>query len=330
MFPELFKIPFIHLSVKSYGLMIAIGFLAAIFLLRRLSRDIITNPDLIITAALYSMIAGLVGARAFYVLHHLDRYRGQWTSIFAIWQGGLELLGGVLLVVPVILFYLWRRKLPIRRCLDILAIALLLALAFGRIGCFLNGCCFGKPTQVAWAIRFPYGSDAYYSQVYPNLSRNRPEPQLKLPAEFFGYHSKNGQWGRYLKPYTQLTEEQKYQVTKDKYRSLPVHPTQLYSSANAFLLSLLLYLFWRIGKRTEQKQVSRWFYPRPGCTFGLMFVLYGFSRFFLEFLRDDSPFEFDRLTISQNIAIALVLLGLIFMFAFARMKPDQTLLSPSK
>ncbi|NIR08113.1 MAG: hypothetical protein GTN82_22050, partial [Candidatus Aminicenantes bacterium] len=90
--------------------------------------------------------------------------------------GGLELLGGVILAILVVFFYLWRHKLPIRRYLDILAIGLLLALAFGRIGCFLNGCCFGKPTDQLWGVRFPYASFAYRSQVSPNLQRNRPEP----------------------------------------------------------------------------------------------------------------------------------------------------------
>ncbi len=65
MFPELFEIPFTPLTVKSYGLMMVIGFLAAVSLIRHLSRNITPDPQLITNAALYSLIGGVVGARLF-------------------------------------------------------------------------------------------------------------------------------------------------------------------------------------------------------------------------------------------------------------------------
>jgi len=155
MYPELFKIPFIDLSLPSYGLMMVVGFLAAVFVMRRLSRDITSNPQFITNASLYALIAGVVGARLFYVVHYFDKFRANLLSVFAVWHGGLELLGGALLAVAVILFYLWRHKLPVRRYLDIAAIGLMLALGFGRIGCFLKGDCFGRPTKLPWGVRFP-------------------------------------------------------------------------------------------------------------------------------------------------------------------------------
>ena len=179
MYPKLFKIPFIDWSVPTYGLMMVIGFLAAVYLIRRLSRDITSNPQLITNASLYALIAGVVGARLFYVVHYFDRFQGRPASVFAVWEGGLEFLGGVILAIAVLLFYLRWHKLPIRHYFDILAIGLMLGLAFGRIGCFLIGDCFGKPAELPWAIRFPYSSDVYRSQVYPALKRNRPAPQLE-------------------------------------------------------------------------------------------------------------------------------------------------------
>ncbi len=68
MLPELFEIPFVHLTVKSYGLMMVIGFLSAVYLIRRLSRDITPDPQLITNAALYSLIAGVLGSRLFFVI----------------------------------------------------------------------------------------------------------------------------------------------------------------------------------------------------------------------------------------------------------------------
>jgi len=332
MHPELFKIPFIHLTVQSYGLMMVIGFLSAVTLIRYLSGNITPDPQLITNAALYSLIAGVAGARLFYVVHHFDEFDGRFFSVFAIWKGGLELLGGVILAITVILFYLWYHKLPIRRYLDILAIGLMLALALGRIGCFLRGCCFGKPANLPWAVCFPYGSDAYYSQVFGDLKRNRSQPHLELPPDFFDVYDGK----RYLKPYDSLTEQQKLAVTDGPYRCLPVHPTQLYSSANGALCCLLLYLFWRRSRKAAKSKNSKKLFAKPGCTFGLMFVLYGVARFFIEFLRDDNPFEYGRWiiyeggTISQNLGIYLVIIGVVSMVAFQIIKPDKTALNRPK
>jgi phosphatidylglycerol:prolipoprotein diacylglycerol transferase len=313
MHPELFRIPFTELTVKSYGTMLVIGFLAAVYVIRRLSRDITPDPNMITNASLYALVAGVIGARIFYVLHYFDKFRGDFIGIFKIWEGGLELLGGVLGAVAVIILYLRYHKLPARRYLDILAIGLMLALAFGRIGCFLNGCCFGRPSDVPWGVRFPYDSLAYQSQVQPDLKRDRPEPELKLPADYF----ESG----VLKPYDKLTPEQKQQVTTGPYRCLAVHPTELYASADAAIIGGLLYLFWRRSQKAD-KEGARKIFTRPGSTFALMFVLYGIVRFFEEYLRDDNPFEtawwaiYKGGTISQNLSIYMVAAGIVLMLIF--------------
>jgi len=297
-----------------------IGFLAAVFLIRRLSRNITPNPQLITNAALYSLIAGIVGARLFYVIHYLEKFKAEPLSVFAIWEGGLELLGGIALAVTVIVIYTRYHKLAVRKYLDIIAIGLMLALAFGRIGCFLNGCCFGRPTKLPWGIRFPYGSYAYNSQVSSDLQRNRDEPQLKLPDEFFRYVKVDGLWYPELKPYEELTNGQKEMVDNGPYRCLPVHPTQLYSSINGAVLCLILYLFWRRAQNAVRAGKDEKLFTRPGCIFSLMFVLYGITRFLIEFVRDDNPLEFDSLTISQNLSIALIVLGVVLLIIFHRRK----------
>jgi phosphatidylglycerol:prolipoprotein diacylglycerol transferase len=312
-------------------MMMVIGFLCAVFIIKRLSRDITPDPQLITNGALYSLIAGVVGSRLFYVLHHLDQFSGSPLSFFAVWRGGLELLGGVILAITVILLFLRHHKLPIRRYLDILAMALMAALVFGRIGCFLNGCCFGKPTNLHWGLSFPYASDAYYSQVYPNPKRNRPEAQLKLPPDYFEVY----EGGEYLIPFERLTEEQKKQVTEGPYRCLPVHPTQLYSSANALLCSFILYFFWRRSKKAEKSRNGR-VLVKPGSTFALMFILYGIARFLIEWVRDDNPFEYAWWaiykggTISQNLSIYLVILGVVLMVIFQKMKPEAIAVKNTK
>ena len=330
MYPELFELPFTHLTIKSYGLMMVLGFLAAVFVIRRLSRDITPDPQYITNASLYTLIAGVVGSRLFYVIHYFDKFKGDLLSVFAIWQGGLELLGGVILAILVVFFYLWRHKLPIRRYLDILAIGLLLALAFVRMGCFLNGCCFGKPTDQLWGVRFPYGSFAYRSQVSSNLHRNRPEPYFKLPDDFFNTYYDNAAPAKILKSYDQLTQEQKEKVKYGPYRCLHVHPVQLYSSAVALLNAFLLYLFWRRAKKLAASKNTKRFLTKPGSTFAVMFILYGIARILLEFVRDDNPFEYAWWaiykggTVSQNLGIYMVIFGFVLMLIFQKINPEAT------
>ncbi len=327
MHPELFTIPFTNLTLKSYGLMIVIGLVAAIWLIRRLNRHITPDPNLVTNGALYALIGGVAGARLFYVIHYFDRFSDNLLSVFAIWQGGLELLGGFIIAITVIILFLRYHKLSILQHLDILAIAFMLALAFGRIGCFLSGCCFGKPTNLPWAVTFPYGSDSFLSQIEPNLERNRPEAYINPPPpDFYGYTDEKGQYYPGLKPYDKLTAEQKALVDNGSLKALPVHPTQLYSSANAALISLILYLFWRRTQKNLKSPDPKKLFAKPGCTFALLFILYTVTRSLIEFVRDDNPFEYRWWciykggTISQNLAIYLFFFGIAMMFFFQKLK----------
>jgi phosphatidylglycerol:prolipoprotein diacylglycerol transferase len=132
MYPELFEIPFIRWPVPTYGVMIVIAFLCAVFVIRRLSRDMTPDPQYVYNGAMYALIAGVLGSRLFYVAHHFEQFRGRLLSVFAVWQGGLEVLGGAILAIAAIFFYLRHHKLPVRRFLDVVAIGLMLALGLGR------------------------------------------------------------------------------------------------------------------------------------------------------------------------------------------------------
>ncbi len=322
MHPELIRIPVIDLTVKSYGLMMVIGFLAAVTLIRFLSRSFTKDPQHITNAALYSLIAGVDGARLFFVIHYFDSFRDDPLSVFAIWKGGLELLGGVLLAIAVIFLYIRYHKLPLRHYLDVLAVGLMLALVFGRIGCFLNGCCYGKPTDLPWGVHFPYGSFSYRSQIQPDPERERAEPYLTLPEEYFGYFDEQGNYDPGLKPWKYLTPEQRERVTGGPYQCLAVHPTQLYTSGSAAVLCLLLYLFWRRSRRAEA--AGRYgFATKPGSIFSLMFIFYGVLRFLMEMLRDDNPFEIGHLTVSQLLGVGLVLLGSALLALFSFLQPEM-------
>jgi phosphatidylglycerol:prolipoprotein diacylglycerol transferase len=322
MHPKLIEIPFVHLTVWSFGAMAALGFLAGLLLVRRLTRRAGLDMDIMSNAALYALIVGMIGARAFFVLHYFESFRNDLWSVFAIWRGGLEFLGGVLPATAILWFYLRRHKQPVGRYLDIMAMGLMLGLAFGRIGCFLNGCCYGKPTDLPWGVRLPYGSYAYRSQIRPDPARNRSQPHLALPDEYFGYINDQNDYVLSLRPRSRLTPQQAEQVTHGRYRCLPVHPTQLYSFAQALLVCGLLYTFWHRCTVRSQTFGRCGRLSRPGVVAALTFVLYGVGRPFLESLRDDNPYEIGTLTISQLIGLAMFLLGIALLAVILLRKAD--------
>ncbi|MHC4568611.1 MAG: prolipoprotein diacylglyceryl transferase family protein, partial [Planctomycetota bacterium] len=101
-----------------------------------------------------------------------------------------------------------------------------------------------------------------------------------------------------------------------------VQPTQFYSSAISVFWCLILYLFWRREQKAACSGGPRRLLAKPGCVFALMFIFYGLSRLSIEFLRDDNPFEFAGLTISQLIGVGMILLGLALAALFQMMKAE--------
>jgi phosphatidylglycerol:prolipoprotein diacylglycerol transferase len=310
MHPELFRIPFLNIPVQGYGTFMVIGFLVSVFLMRRMVKRFGQNPETVANLAMYVLISGIVAARIFYVIHHHHHFTGNPLKVFAVWQGGLEFLGGVIGAGGFLAFYFWRQKLPKLRYLDVLAVGLMVGAGFGRLGCMMRGCCYGKTSDVPWAVTFPYKSPAFESQVYPDPARNRLDPQLELPDAYFD--------GGILKPFEELTPEQRQAVTAHgPYCTLPVHPTQIYDSLSNFAIAGFLYLLWR--------RLSR---RKPGIVMSTAMIVYGISRFFMETLRDDNPFEhawwilYRGGTISQNLSLYLVIAGIALLAFFIARKPE--------
>ena len=200
MYPTLFTIPFLPAGwgeVKSYGFMLMIGFLSAIWLACRRAERVRADPDVVLNIGLISLVAGVIGARAYFVWHYWeDQFANQpnpWLSVAAINRGGLEFWGGPILSIPAVMIYLMLKKQSIRWYIDIVAPSLMWGLAFGRIGCLLNGCCWGgvcvdphdrSRAGLPWAIRFPYDSPAMRQQYWIR--------QLTIPKELI-YISPTGE-----------------------------------------------------------------------------------------------------------------------------------------
>jgi phosphatidylglycerol:prolipoprotein diacylglycerol transferase len=148
------------LRITSYGLMLAIAFLAGTWLALRESRRLGLDEDPIVVVILVALAGAVVGARALYVAEHLRDFRGSYLSVLALWQGGLTLYGGIVAGTVAGLFVARRMGLPTWVTADALAPSLALGTVFGRVGCFLNGCCYGHPTRLPWGVVFPADSFA--------------------------------------------------------------------------------------------------------------------------------------------------------------------------
>jgi phosphatidylglycerol---prolipoprotein diacylglyceryl transferase len=171
--PELLNWGFIH--VRSYGLMLALAFLVGTWLALREARRLELDEDRVVTVILVVLVSSVLGARALYVLEHIEEFRGAWGGMLAVWQGGLTLYGGVVAGTLGGLVAARKLGLPMWTTADALAPSVALGTVFGRIGCFLNGCCYGRPTTLPWGVTFPpdsfagleFGSTAVHpSQLY--------------------------------------------------------------------------------------------------------------------------------------------------------------------
>ncbi|MEA3493006.1 MAG: prolipoprotein diacylglyceryl transferase [Candidatus Margulisiibacteriota bacterium] len=159
MYPILFKIG--PLSIHSYGVMVAIAFLVGIFVSIYYAKKAGIKEQVIPDLAIYVIIVAIAGARFFYVAGQWHQYKNNLIEIFMVQKGGLVFLGGFLLALITVVFYAKRKGIPLLKLFDILAPGAALGYAIGRIGCFLNGCCFGVPTDLPYGIKFPPGALAY-------------------------------------------------------------------------------------------------------------------------------------------------------------------------
>lgn len=150
MYPEIFSIG--SLTIHSYGLMIALGILVAAIAVYREAPGENLNPDHILEAVIVAAVSGLIGSRVLYIVLNWDYYSGQPLSVFFTQFEGLTFYGAMFGgVIAIFIWNLWR-KIDFLRMTDLLAPYLALGYAFGRVGCFLNGCCYGKESTVPWAL----------------------------------------------------------------------------------------------------------------------------------------------------------------------------------
>ncbi len=144
------------LSIRWYGVFVALGFLAGYHVAQRRGRALGLDPRAASDMTLAAMLGGIVGARALYVVENWgEEFSGRLLDAFAVWHGGLVFYGGLAGALAAVTFWSWQRRWPLPDVGDMMAPALPLGHALGRIGCLLNGCCFGRPWHGPLAVTYP-------------------------------------------------------------------------------------------------------------------------------------------------------------------------------
>ena len=159
----------VSVSIRWYGVLIASSMAFGLWLSAREAVRRGESPDDLLKAAEIALIGGLIGARLYYVLFNLDYYQTQpWWRIFAVWEGGLAIHGGLIAGLLTGGAYVWAKGLPLLTYLDIVAPSLALAQAIGRWGNFFNEEAFGGPTDLPWKlfISEPRRPPAYVDQSF--------------------------------------------------------------------------------------------------------------------------------------------------------------------
>lgn len=339
------------LPIRGYGVFLLIATVSGVGLATYRAKQVGLSPDTIVGLAFHMFIGGIVGARLFFVIQKWDPPPPEigiydpssglktFFNIFNFVGGGLVVYGSLFGGLVAALWYLRKHKLPVLPIADLIAPSLALGLAIGRVGCLMNGCCFGGLCHQPWAITFPQDSPPYYDQhrhgLFHGLRLGTNDQQQPIvaevlegsPAESQGLEagetieSVGGQptasqlaaqlqLGRTQSGLALQTNKQSYQWSIDGLpsKSLPVHPTQIYSSINALLLCCLVLAYFPFRRR-------------DGETFAILMGLYAITRFLLEVIRTDEQGIWNTgMTISQNVSV-LILVGVACLTVYLLRQP---------
>ncbi len=269
MLPDLLDLstPYGSVPIHTWGVMITVAFMVAAWVTQSRARDGGVDGDKLVGLYLVAFTCGLAGARLLhFTMAEPDRFFSNPLVYFRIWEGGFAFYGGVLLAVAGSVIYALVRGIPVWKLADLTAPAVMVGLSLGRLGCFMAGCCHGA------ACELPPGA--------VNL----------LPASFEG----GALWLFGSAPF--LATEPFGGVGSNH---VPLLPTQLWSSAIA--LGLFVLLSWRWKRRRYDGQVFAW-----------LLLIYPLTRSFIESLRGDTIRGVDwfgLLTTSQLISIPVFLAG---------------------
>jgi phosphatidylglycerol:prolipoprotein diacylglycerol transferase len=183
--PVLFEVPFIGVKVVGFGAMMVVALFASIAVAVWRARREKLDPEVFFDLGFWMIVGGVIGARLFFVVQHREAVRS-FTDVFKIWQGGIVLYGSIMGGAAAFLIYRAYRPFPFRPAIDVVAPAVILGVAIGRVGCFLNGCCYGDVCNLPWAVRFPAETLPWAHQVATGLiPRSAPASLPIHPTQLY-------------------------------------------------------------------------------------------------------------------------------------------------
>ncbi|HVJ79760.1 MAG TPA: prolipoprotein diacylglyceryl transferase family protein [Planctomycetia bacterium] len=361
MLQYLFVIPFLGIAVPGYGVMLAIALLLCTELTARLFARTGGDPQRVYDLSIPLMLLGIGGARLFYVIQYRDHFKSFWQTL-EFWNGGLVVYGSA--IGGFVAFWIWSRKwkLPRWSLADAIAPSLALGLALGRIGCFLNGCCYGDFCEAPWALSFPGGSDPA-ERLVGEGSMTRlgflPAPGTRRdldgravwvldpggPAKKAGLEKGDvivGVNGAKVEDGDELREALFWADRNPKTRAvIPNKVFNLDVRRGGKTLSVLFLPARSLPLHPAQlySAVGAFFlflflyhlHPlrrREGEAIAAFAVLYSIGRFLIEFLRYDEATLFDGLTISQNLSIVFFAIG-VALWLYVRVRGVPVAAAPA-
>jgi phosphatidylglycerol:prolipoprotein diacylglycerol transferase len=259
------------LPIFGYGFMLFIAVaLGGWWAARRAQREKLPSEK-IWDLAFCLFLSGIAGARLFYLIQYRDRVFKDVTTIpefvtavLNLSNGGIVLYGGLIAAAVGFFVFCGVNRIRPLALLDIITPSIFLGIGFGRIGCFLNGCCYGDETTLPWGVQFPRDSATFGALVEKKL------------------------------------------LDESAACTMPLHPTQIYSAIDGFILATLT--AWYFSRRR-----------RNGEVFAIGLTIYPITRFLIEFIRGDEPGLFGTpFTISQWISAVMFTIAMGYMVCLSR------------
>ena len=342
------------LAVRGYGLMLLSAIVAGVALVMSRCEKVGVTRDQISQLAFWMMLCGIAGARLFYVIQKSDQFFPNGLTfeslarIVNMTQGGLVVYGSLIGGTLAALVFFKLNRLPVWRTADLIAPGMVLGLAIGRIGCLMNGCCYGGVCSAEYpAVTFPAGSPPYMRQletgdllgITGTLDRNEAT-QFPVTVEQVSEGSFASQRGitvgDQIRIGLQHGDSELLRFAKGSVGSPSFDrnwPIAVIQTSEGNQISIPVGALPERSARTHPTQIYSainalllcivlWYFwtlkRRDGQVFALMLILYPIGRFLMEIVRQDEAGQFGTgLTISQLVSLVMVLAGFT-MFAMAR------------
>jgi phosphatidylglycerol:prolipoprotein diacylglycerol transferase len=341
------------LPIRGYGVMLLLGITTGVGMAMYRARQGGLDPEVILSLAIWLVVCGVIGARLFYVVEYWhDKFAGlgpraTLLEILNIPEGGLVIYGGFIGAAVGFVLFVRKHGLPMLAMADLIAPSMAIGLALGRIGCFLNGCCYGGQTDWPWAVTFPEYSSSHES-AKPIAERRYSPPYGDQAArgEMHGFRldarDDNPAVVTRVEPGNPTAiaglgvGDVVLKIDDEQIASLPQAESLV---LRAFASKHPLRLTLQSGKTIEiaaapipersrpvhptqiysaiDAGLLGWllwvYYPfrrRDGELIALLLTIHPITRFLLEYIRTDEPDVFGtRFSISQNISILLLAVG---------------------